>query len=278
MPRQGSATGGARSADRYFTLNGARIRFRDEGRGPPVLLVHGWTLDLEMWDVQTDALRNAFRIIRLDRRGFGLSSGDPAADLDVTDLDALCRNLGLERIALIGMSQGARAVLGFAAARPERVTCVVLDGPPSLDGVGNDDDVSLTAYVELVRTQGIDAFRREWALHPLMKLRTEQPRSRQLLESMIRRYPGTDLSEPSMRVFTPLPAGHLESMAIPVLVLTGQHELPGRVQAADRVAGRLAQAVRAVVPDAGHLPNLDNPEAYNNLVRAFLNQHARVPA
>src|SRR3974390_2285380 len=108
----------ARSADQYFSVNGARIRFRDEGRGPPVVLVHGWTLDLEMWDLQTDALSNAFRIIRLDRRGFGLSSGDPAADLDVADLDALCRDLGLERMALIGMSQGARAVLGFAAANP----------------------------------------------------------------------------------------------------------------------------------------------------------------
>src|SRR5215469_7886992 len=110
------------AADLFVVVNGVRLRFRDEGEGPAVLLVHGWTLDLEMWDPQVAALRDRFRLIRLDRRGQGLSGGVPASsERDSEDLSALCRHLGLTRVALLGMSQGARAVLGFASSAPERV-------------------------------------------------------------------------------------------------------------------------------------------------------------
>ena len=103
--------GAARSPDRYLSVHGARLRYRDEGRGPAVVLVHGWTLDLEMWEPQVAALRASLRLVRLDRRGFGLSSGCPSVASDASDIDAICRHLGLARVALIGMSQGARAVL-----------------------------------------------------------------------------------------------------------------------------------------------------------------------
>ncbi len=265
------AANAARSVDRYFVHNGARLRYREEGHGPAVVLVHGWTLDLEMWEPQVAALRNAFRLVRLDRRGFGLSSGCPAPELDVADLDALLRHLALGRVSLVGMSQGARAVLGFAATAPARVSCLVLDGPPDLDAAaGADDDVPLAEYRELVRTLDIAAFRSKWINHPLTQLRTRDPGAHRLLNAMIERYPGTDL------LHEPAPAGAragaiaLECVAAPALVITGEHDLARRVAAADSLARRLPHAERAAIPNAGHLPNLDNPDAYNNLVRAFL--------
>src|SRR5215470_1548091 len=108
------------AADRFLRVNGTRLRYRDEGCGPALLLVHGWTLDLEMWDPQVSALRNSLRLIRLDRRGHGLSDGSPAAHRDSEDLEALCNQLALDRVAVVGMSQGARSALGFACAAPRR--------------------------------------------------------------------------------------------------------------------------------------------------------------
>ena len=124
---------GAQSADRYLGVDGARLRYRDEGRGAAVLLVHGWTLDLDVWESQVEALRHAFRIIRFDRRGFGRSSGRPSIEHDMRDLGALCRHFELKRVALVGMSQGSRAVLAYACADPSQVSCLVLDGPPEFD-------------------------------------------------------------------------------------------------------------------------------------------------
>jgi len=259
------------AADQFLVVNGIRLRFRDEGRGPAVLLVHGWTLDLEMWDPQVRALRDSFRLIRLDRRGHGLSRGSPAPARDSEDLAALCKHLGLRRIAVLGMSQGVRAVLGLACAAPEQVDALILDGPPPLDAV-SDPEVPLERYAALERTHGIEAVREEWARHPLMQLRTRNPKTRALLAAMIARYPGEDLRRPVSRG----EAGarlRLESLSTPTLVLSGAYDLASRKRSAWQLTRRLSHAELAEIPGAGHMPNLDRPEAYSRLCREFLIHH-----
>jgi pimeloyl-ACP methyl ester carboxylesterase len=259
------------AADQFAVVNGTRLRFRDEGAGPALLLVHGWTLDLEMWDLQVRALRDTFRLIRLDRRGQGLSGGMPAAERDSEDLAGLCRHLGLTRVALLGMSQGARAVLGFACSAPEKVHALILDGPPPVTGE-SDPDVPLERYAALVRTHGIEAFREEWARAALMQLRTPGPEARALLAAMIARYPGNDLRQPAMQGE---PAAHfrLESLAVPTLIVSGAHDLASRRRAARQLAAQLSDVELAVIPGTGHLPNLDSPDAYSELCRGFLTRH-----
>jgi 3-oxoadipate enol-lactonase len=259
------------AADLFVVVDGIRLRFRDEGRGPAVLLVHGWTLDLEMWDPQVRALRDAFRLIRLDRRGHGLSGGIPHPDRDVEDLAALCQHLGLTRVALLGMSQGVRAVLGFAAGAPERVHALILDGPPPLDSA-SDPEVPLDRYAALVRTHGIEAFRREWACQPLMQLRTRNREARALLAAMIARYRGDDLRHPPSRAERGRRV-RWQSLSAPTLVVSGEYDLASRQRAARQLTARLSRAELAEIPRTGHLPNLDSPDAYNKLCREFLTQH-----
>ncbi|MDE2264080.1 MAG: alpha/beta fold hydrolase, partial [Gammaproteobacteria bacterium] len=95
------------SPDLYLRAPSALLRYRDEGRGPAVLLIHGWTLDLDMWEPQAAELGGSFRIIRFDRRGFGLSSGNASLGADVQDALSLCDELRIGRLACVGMSQGA---------------------------------------------------------------------------------------------------------------------------------------------------------------------------
>ena len=267
----------AATTDRYCVLNGTRFRYRDEGTGPPVILVHGWTLDLEMWDSQVASLQSALRIIRYDRRGFGLSSGYPSIDQDRVDLDAVCAHLALGRVGLVGMSQGARAVTSFAATAPSRVCCVVLDGPPDLVATALADDEPVNQYAALARTRGIGAFRREWVKHPLVRLITSDPRAHQALRSMIERYPGKDLAAPTATVEPAAAPLQLETFTVQTLIITGEHDIASRVAAADLLADRLPHAERAIISGAGHLPNLDNPGLYNKLLSAFLTRHATGP-
>jgi pimeloyl-[acyl-carrier protein] methyl ester esterase len=260
------------AGDNFVSFDGTRLRYRDEGRGPAVMLVHGWTLDLEMWDPQVSALRGTFRLIRFDRRGHGLSAGSSTPERDSEDLERLCKHLGLTRVALIGMSQGVRGVLGFACAAPSRISAVILDGPPALASE-SDPEVPVRQYAELVRAHGMEAFRREWARHRLMQLRTRDPAHRALVAAMIGRYAGNDLrSAPSPAV---LMGGHVrpQAVAAPTLVLSGELDLPGRRLAARRLAARLPDAELAVISGAAHLPNLDSPDVYSKLCRAFLLRH-----
>jgi len=263
--------------DRYLEVAGARLRYRDEGRGPAIVFVHGWTLDLDMWDPQAAALSDSHRIVRFDRRGFGLSSGQPSLAHDIADLDELCGRLSLGEIALVGMSQGARAALGFAAAAPAHVRALVLDGPPDLHPEAGAGDVPVEEYRALVRTHGIDAFRRAWAMHPLMQPRTRDERAHDLLRSMIARYRALDLIEGAAGAAAISAWAFVESLSAPVLVITGEHDAASRVRAADALAARMPHAGRAVIPDAGHLANLDNPATYNRVIREFVDRHLAPP-
>jgi 3-oxoadipate enol-lactonase len=274
---------GPHATDRYLAVDGARLRYRDEGSGPAVLLVHGWALDLAMWDALAAALREEFRVVRLDRRGFGLSSGFPGLERDIADLEALRRHLALPQVALVGMSQGARAVLRLTMTAASTVSCLVLDGSPDVertqvgDERASDADVPLAHYRALARSRGVEAVRLEWAAHPLMRLQTAEPNARRLLNAMLRRYPGIDLLEGAEQAVADPADVRPESIAAPALVITGEHDLEPRVKAADLLARRLPDAERAVIPEAGHLAALDNPIVYNTMVRAFLKRHTTAP-
>lgn len=270
------ATDVPHDADRYFTTGDARLRFRDVGSGPAVLMVHGWTLDLQMWEPQVPALCDRFRMVRFDRRGFGLSSGRPSVAKDIADIGALCDHLAIERVALVGMSQGVRAAMGFALCAAQRVSCLILDGPPGPDRnpLQADDDVPLRHYRAVVRARGMSAFRREWSAHPLLSLRTIDPRMHEILNAMITRYPGNDLAESDVAVTGPAGSTEIGSIDVPVLVITGDQDLPSRTQAANDLAKQLPRAERAVIPAAGHLSNLDNPRIYNTVARMFLERFA----
>jgi pimeloyl-ACP methyl ester carboxylesterase len=262
-------------ADLELSVAHARLRYRDEGAGPAVLLIHGWTLDLEMWEPQARALCDSFRIIRFDRRGFGLSSGQPALAHDIADVHALCEHLNLSTVALVGMSQGARVAAHLAAEAPALVSCVVFDGPPSgiLQGEGvAEEEIPLAAYRELIRSRGIEAFRKEWCRHPLVQLRGTHAPTQQLLLRMLNRYRALDLRDEAPHQAPPV-AG-IEAIHTPALVISGQLDLQTRIRAADELARALTGSERAIVPGAGHLPNLDNPAFYNRLLRQFLQRLA----
>jgi pimeloyl-ACP methyl ester carboxylesterase len=263
----------SRATDSYLKVAGVRLRYRDEGHGPAVILLHGWTFDLEMWDPQVAGLRDEFRLLRFDRRGHGLSEGSPDSQQDAADIAALCDHLHLARVALIGMSQGARAALRFAGDVPEQVTALILDRPPNLNLPAVDDDVPMNHFRELVLTGGLDAFRREWSRHALVQLCTEAAPMQKLADAMIARYPGRELLDPRAAMSAAAPA-QLQQVRAPTLVLSGAYDLPSRTQSARLPCTELPVAEHVIIPEAGHLINLDQPALYNRLCRAFLTRNA----
>jgi 3-oxoadipate enol-lactonase len=259
------------SSDQYFLTDGARLRYRDEGAGPAIVLLHGWTLDLEMWDPQAEGLQANFRVIRFDRRGFGLSSGSPDLLHDANDIVALCRHLGTGRVGCIGMSQSTRVVLSLARLHPQLLGCLVLDGPPNLTAAApsGPDDLDYTALRAVARNEGLEAFRHEWRRHALTALETADPATHQLLERMIARYRGWDLLSEERTPNQATIDFALAEIRQPALVLNGALDSPARLRAGEALAQALPRAQRAIVPRSRHLANLDNPTEYNSLLVRF---------
>jgi 3-oxoadipate enol-lactonase len=262
--------------DRFLDVAAARLRYRDEGSGPAVVLIHGWALDLDMWEPQVGALSGSFRLIRFDRRGYGLSSGMPSLADDAADIQVLCRHLGVQRATFVGMSQGARIVHHLAGAIPESISCLVFDGPPDIRP-GADltaHDVPLSEYAAALRGEGIEAVRRNWATHPLSRLRTQDRAAHALLSRMLGRYSGTDLTVPAAQAAQILTAPRLQDIHLPALVLNGEFDMHSRRLAGAALGKSLPRAAHQIIPGAGHLANLDQPQAYNEALRHFLERHA----
>lgn len=269
------------SPDLHLPVAGALLRYRDEGRGPPVLLLHGWGLDLDMWEPQVAELGSSFRLVRFDRRGFGLSSGRASLDADVRDALALCEQLQLDRLACLGMSQGARVALHLCRIAPQRLSCVILDGPPRMlaPEAGHDaGDIPLAEYRDLLARGELEAFRRRWASHPLMRLETDSVSARALLDRMAARYSGRDLLQELPAADDHWDRAVTASLRTPALIITGERDLPSRLRAADSLSAALPHARRASICAARHMPNLDHPSSYNEVLRAFLDRHAGSPS
>jgi len=261
-------------ADGFLEVDSARLRYRDEGSGFPLLLVHGWALDLEMWEPQVDAWADRLRVIRFDRRGFGLSSGRPSLAADARDIESLLRRLNLSRVAILGMSQGARgALLAAAGTLRERVACLILDGAPYDGTESGEPEVPLDRYRELVRTRGVDAVRLEWCAHPFAQLHSADWAAHALVSRMIARYPGSDLMSGPQPADVALARAALD---VPVLVLNGELDTPRRRAMGEALSRALPRAERALIAGAGHLPNLDNPAEYTRCVLPFVERHAAV--
>ncbi len=267
--------------DSFFRSGEIRLRYRDEGTGLPVVFIHGWTFDLDVWDPQTAEIGRSMRVVRLDRRGFGLSEGTPSIAADAGDLLALVDHLQIARAAFVGMSQGARVALAFALRFPDRVASLVLDGPPGeLGNPGSmaDEDFSLEAFRELVRSGGLAEFRRQWQDHPLMQLHSGDAGARQLLTRMLERYPGRDLLGAAPESLPCTDADALARFGKPVLVVNGRLDTKARLQAGDQLTRLLPLAERGLIANAGHLPNLDNPVVYNAIVQTFARRQSRAAA
>src|SRR5688572_20841450 len=258
------------NAHRELQVTGARLRYRDEGAGRAVVFVHGWTLDLDVWEPQA-TLAAELRVVRYDRRGFGLSTGQPSLAGDVSDLGTLLSVLGIVSPMLVGMSQGARVVLEFAARHPAFVRGLVLDGaPPLLDSpaAAAAEDLPLESLRQLATRDGLEAFRRAWSMHPLTQLVTGDARMRTLLARILARYPGNDLladSLPREAIDRQL----LGAIRVPVLIVNGARDTETRRRAGAALRNALTTAEQVLIPDAAHLPNLDAPREYNQLMSGF---------
>ena len=114
----------------FVDIEGVNVHYRDEGKGPVILLMHGTLGDLSDWDEWAEVLSENFRVVRFDLPGFGLTGDIPNGNYSVPRMhvliDALMDHLGAEKFAVVGISYGGLVMFRYAATRTERVTAMVL--------------------------------------------------------------------------------------------------------------------------------------------------------
>lgn len=242
------------------------------GHGPPLILLHGWTLDHRMWQPQLPALGARYRLIMPDRRGFGRSTAPPDLAREAGDIVRIADILKLDTFFLAGLSQGAGVALDVAVRFPDRVAAVALAGTPLPGLVPDPDHVPRDDYAVMTRNGAIAEMRRDWLSHPLMQIDDDAHRA--LIAKIVGDYTGRDLLQPS--AIQPFTHATIAALKMPLLAITGDAETPWRVNCARLLADVAPKGRFLSIRDAGHLTNIEQPAAFNAALLDFFRARPHV--
>jgi len=247
----------------------------DRGNGPVLLLVHGFPLDHTMWDHQAQQFARGMRVVAPDLRGFG--QNDPAEDVlpmdrHADDLAALLRAMDIhEPVSYCGLSMGGYIAWQFWQRHGELLDRLVLCDTRA---VGDTEEVrrgrEIMAQHVLLKGPSVAA---DAMLPRLVGPDTpeQQPDVVEALKRMVLGTPKETIAAAQRGMaLRPDMTGRLDQIEMPTLVICGEHD---EISPPDEM-GAIADAIRgaqfAVIPDAGHMAPMENPEAVNTAIREFL--------
>ena len=255
---------------------GAELACEVSGTGPALLLLHAFPLGLAMWEPQAAALADVHQVVRFDCRGFG---GSPPGDGLLTmeriadDASGILDRLGIPSAAVCGVSMGGYAAFALVRLHPERVRALVLaDTRAGADSP--ETKATRAAQAEKVRREGSRAIA-DAALPKLLGATShrERPelvaRVRQIIEANPPRGITDALAGLAARAdSTPT----LREIRVPTLAVVGEEDAITPVAEAEALQRGVAGSRLAVIPRAGHLSSLENPDEFNRHLRDFLDR------
>ena len=280
------------------SFDGTLISVEEAGRGPVVVLSHGFSLNLTLWHHQIKDLAKDMRLVLFDHRGHGRSgraaSDDYSLDALARDLDAVIRDAaGDEPVVLVGHSMGGMAVLKYCEMFPAeigtRVGGLVLVDTTSADVIdgfmpglprwvrASMQGVQASALRLLAgRAKHVDRLRRSgsdiaYVGTRLMGFgRDPSPAQIDFLDAMLSEVP----SEIWLKIIPSMLAldvsGALPAIDVPTMIMVGSQDRLTPMDAAQRMADALPQAELVVFHGAGHTPMLEVPNQFNARIREFV--------
>jgi 3-oxoadipate enol-lactonase len=247
----------------------------DTGTGSPLVLLHAFPLSRAMWQPQIEALRNDYRIIAPDLRGFGGTGpfdGPPSIMQMADDVARLLDKLSLAKpVVLGGLSMGGYVALAFARQYPARLRALMLADtraePDNEEGKANRD--KLIAFAKSHTAADVI----DQLLPKLVSDETRRHRP-QLVEA-VRRLAAAQPIEAIVAALQALrdrpdATPHLTQISVPTLVIVGGADALTPPYMARTLANGIPGAHLAVINDAGHLSNLEKPDEFNVAVRSLL--------
>ncbi|HKW87502.1 MAG TPA: alpha/beta fold hydrolase [Candidatus Acidoferrales bacterium] len=258
-------------------INGIDLFYSSRGDGKrTVLLVHGHPLNHTMWRPQVEYLSANYRVVVPDLRGYGKSSlpeGSRETRLETFAADnlALMDSLGIQEFVLGGLSMGGQIVLEVYRQAPDRIQALLLaDTFAGLDSAERRQWRFTTA--DRLEREGMKAYARE----ELTKMITSANAQRvpevaahvmQMMTTTPARGAAAALRGRAQRAdYLPL----LHKLHVPTLVVVGREDVYTPLALAEQLCDQIPEAKLAIIENAGHMPNLEQPAAFNSVLASWL--------
>lgn len=245
------------------------------GVGPLVILVHGMGGDRTTWFTQIEALSKQFTAVSVDLRGYG-DSGDPPHALDfkrdfTADLLAVMDAFGVDRAHLVGLSMGGRVVRAACLLAPQRVASVTLaNTSPGFDHMNQEQ---LQAFID-ARSKVLtgDQFPPSFGLDQAKAMMAENAsmEALQLAAAAMGRLRLRNYLEVLQASTLQDRGDRLEDIACPVHIITSDQDRVYPEVVSRQMLARIPHASLTRISGAGHLANIEQPQAFNVALLTFL--------
>lgn len=272
--------------DLKIELNGVDIHYDDYGPiyAPVVLFIHGFPFNKQMWEGQIEELKNNYRVIAYDSRHPGAEGFAANHDLDlmVNDLFAILVALRIQKAALCGFSLGGLIAIEAVKRDPERFTALVLVDTCCESGLIAEKwwEKARRAIIRRGRIHLLNKY-----LELLLKLgRKPVLPSNKKDSSIAPSYYSKELVNASITSLLLLlqeqtamenTCRDLADLPIPVLILVGEYSDSRCLQTTKQLIGELSDSRLQLVRFAGHFPNLENTEDFNERLGNFIQKYGR---
>lgn len=266
----------------FVELKGAKLYYEELGQGTPIIFIHGHSLDNTMWNTQFREFAKNHRVIRYDCRGYGQST-QPREDqpfMHAEDLVALMDKLKIKKAHLVGLSMGGFITLDMLILHPDRILSATMANGNLFQRPGPNQPWSAREIqkrrleIAELSKKGIDSYKREWFNDLMASGGSMKERMRNPLWKMIYEWDAWQPLHVEPRsllgysVIEKLQKNPVKNIRI--LVLEGRKR--GQKIKTPQIMDYLPKAKLQYLEDAGHLMNMEQPEAFNAAVRAFISK------
>ncbi len=256
--------------------NGIQLNYEVEGTGPWVVMSHSLACSLAMWDPQVQVLKASYKVLRFDTRGHGQS--DAPADAYTLeqlagDVHGLLTALNVERPHFVGLSMGGMIGMTYALKYPDILRSLVLCDTAS--HFGPEAQPIWDERIKTATEKGMEALveptLKRWFTQPMLSAGSPVLDS---VAGMIRAtppvgYAGCCHAIPKINL-----TARLKEITCPVQVIVGEQDAGTPVAKAREIHDATPGSELVIIPDASHLSNLEQPEAFNRALLDFLGRVA----
>jgi len=259
-----------------ITINNLTVSYSDHGPddAPVIIFIHGFPLNKSMWNIQVEALKENYRVIAYDIRGHGNS--DPGIDefsieLFVIDLLRLMEKLKIEKSILCGLSLGGYIALNAVLKHPDRFDGLILNDTQCIADTPEIKENRCNAIIS-IKEKGVEQYADEiikklFAQETFTKNKNVVDAVKEMIISTQKQSLCNTLHALAERKET---CDQLPEINIPVLIMVGEEDKITPIAAAQQMHEKILNSKLEIIPQAGHLSNLENPAAFNTHLVNFL--------
>lgn len=252
------------------------IVFDYEGEKAPLIFIHAFPLSSEMWSKQVSFFKDKYRVITYDIRGLGRSKQNNnqfTLEEYANDLLLIYENLHLNKVCVCGLSMGGYIILRALEKAPEIFSCVILADTRA----ERDTDEALisrsNAIINIKAGKVYDVLNEY-----LKKLLSEKNYNIKAIKDFVFNIMSNNSEEGIIGALLAIATRtttleSLKSLNIPSLILVGEHDILTPIQYSENMKKSLSNSILDIIPNSGHLSNIENPEYFNNSIYEFLQKY-----